>query len=101
MNGTINLATHNLPLWFLLVALVLPRLAMAVMWLEGLLVPFHLQPLIGILFWALLPRALVLYLIYLDQGVSGWFLIHLVVGIMVWLGGGNEVRRRRRRRNDF
>ena len=36
--------------------------------------------------WALLPRLLVLYLIYVDQGVSLWFIIHLVVALLVWGG---------------
>ena len=51
---------------------------------------------IPLLFWLLLPRALVLYLIYLDQGISLWFLLHLVVALMVFGGSGQYHTRRRR-----
>ena len=42
---------------------------------------------------------LVLYLIYLDQGISLWFVIHLIAGLMV-LGGSGRYHTRRRRRDD-
>ena len=96
----ISFVTHALPLWFLIFALFLPRIALLVDWLEGGLVAFHLGGLIPLLFWALLPRVLVLYLIYLDQGISGWFLIHLVVAVVVW-GGSGRYHTRRRRRDDL
>jgi hypothetical protein len=63
-------------------------------------VQFHLAGLIPLIFWALLPRALVLYLIYLDQGFSTWFLIHLIVALLVW-GGSGGYHSRRRRRDDY
>jgi hypothetical protein len=88
---------HTLPFWFLVFALFLPRIALVVAWLQATLVPFHLAGWIPLLFWALLPRVLVLYLIYLDQGLSGWFLIHAVVALMVWGGSGGYHSRRRRR----
>jgi hypothetical protein len=40
---------------------------------------------------------LVLYLIYLDQGISLWFIIHLVAALMVWGGSGSYGSRRRHR----
>jgi hypothetical protein len=92
---------HTLPLWFLVFALFLPRIALVIAWLQGILIPFRLVGIIPVLVWALLPRVLVLYLIYLDQGVSTWFLIHLVVGLLVWGGTGERVRRRRYRRDDY
>ena len=41
----LNLAfvVHRLPLWFLVFALFLPRIAMVVAWLQGVLIPFHLM----------------------------------------------------------
>jgi hypothetical protein len=90
------LVVHRLPLWFLVFSLFLPRLAMAVAWLQGILVPFHLQGIIPPLFWLFLPRVLVLYLIYVDQGIHLWFLIHLVVAVLVWGGSGQYHARRRR-----
>jgi hypothetical protein len=93
---------HVLPLWFLVFALFLPRIAMVVAWVQGALVPFHLETVVRgqfgawvpLIVWALLPRVLVLYLIYVDQGVSLWFIVHLVVALLVWGGaGGYQVRR--------
>jgi len=97
---------HTLPFWFLVFALFLPRVALFVDWFDGGLAHFHIGGLIPLLFWALLPRALVCYLIYLDQGFSTWFLIHLVVTLLVWGGsGGYQNHRRgnyrRRRRDDY
>jgi hypothetical protein len=102
---TVDLAfvVHALPLWFLVFALFLPRLAMVVAWFQGLLGPFHFdltpphfQGLVPLLFWLLLPRVLVLYLIYQDQGIHFWFLLHLLVALLVWAGGGHRMTRRRR-----
>ena len=88
------LVIHRLPLWFLVFSLFLPRIALLVAWFQGVLLPFHPHGWIPLIVAILLPRALVLYLIYLDQGVSLWFLIHLVVAVLVWSGGGHQVQRR-------
>ena len=92
------LVIHSLPLWFLIFALFLPRVALLVAWLQGVLVPFHLGGLIPLVVAVLLPRVLILWLIYVDQGFSVWFLIHLVVALLVWGGSGGYSTRRRRRR---
>jgi len=92
---SLTLISHQLPFWFLVFALFLPRVSLAVAWFQGVLVPFHLTGWIPLVFAILLPRALVLYVIYLDQGVSLWFLIHLVAAVLVWAGGGRTYRRRR------
>ncbi len=93
------LVTHALPLWFLVLALFLPRLSIALMWLEKALDPFHLSGIVPPVLWLLLPRVLVLYLIYLDQAVSLWFIIHLVAAIVVWAGSGRYHSRRYQRRS--
>jgi hypothetical protein len=93
---TLSLIIHRLPLWFLVFALFLPRVALAVAWLQGVLLPFHLQGPLPLIVAILLPRVLVMYLIYLDQGLSLWFIIHLVVALVVWGGGGSQISRRRR-----
>src|SRR3984893_19004458 len=76
----LNLAcvVNLLPLWFLLFALFLPRIALAVAWLQGVLLPFHLNGIIPLLFWIFLPRILVLYLLYVAPALTLWFLIHLL-----------------------
>ena len=99
LNFNLAFVVNRLPLWFLVFALFLPRLAMAVAWFQGVLAPFHLQGIIPPLFWLLLPRILVLYLIYVDQGLTLWFLVHLVAALLVWGGGGHRMTRRRR--SDF
>ena len=89
---------HALPLWFLIVALFIPRIALLCAWLERDLVPFHLglgwvPPILALI----VPRILILVLIYRDQGLSGWFLVHAIVMVCVWGGIGGNKRMRRRR----
>jgi hypothetical protein len=96
-NFNLAFVINRLPLWFLVFALFLPRIAIVVAWLQGVLLPFHLIGIIPPLFWLFLPRILVLYLIYVDQGLTLWFLVHLVAAILVWGGGGHQMRRRSRR----
>jgi hypothetical protein len=95
---TLTLVTHQLPFWFLVFALFLPRVALVVAWFQGTLIPFHLWGLVPLLFAIILPRVLILYLIYVDQGLSLWFLIHFVVALLVWGGSGGYHSRRRRYR---
>ena len=61
--------------------------------------PFHLHGWLPLIVTILLPRVLVLYLIYLDQGISLWFVIHLVTAVLVWGGSGSYHSRRRHRNN--
>jgi hypothetical protein len=86
-------------LWFLVFALFLPRVALLVLWLDGGLAAFHLHGLLPLVFAVLLPRILVLYMIYLDQGISLWFIIHLVAALLTWGGSGGYYSRRGRRRD--
>jgi hypothetical protein len=91
---------HTLPLWFLVFALFLPRIALLVLWLGDPVATFRLHGLLPLIVAIFLPRILVLYLIYLDQGISLWFIIHLVAALMVWGGSGGYSARRRRRYRD-
>jgi hypothetical protein len=88
---------HTLPLWFLVFSLFLPRLALLVYWVETAMAPFHLSGWIPLVVAILVPRVLVLYLIYLDQGFSLWFLIHMVTALVVWGGSGSYHSRRKHR----
>ncbi len=97
---SLTLVIHSLPLWFLVFSLFLPRVALAVAWLQGALTPFHLGGIVPLVIAVLLPRVLILYMIYVDQGLSLWFLIHLVAALLVWGGSGGYGNRRRRRRGD-
>jgi hypothetical protein len=52
--------------------------------------------LIQIIVAAVIPRILILFWIYQDQGISLWLLIHAIGLIVAWGGGsGTYVRRRR------
>jgi hypothetical protein len=91
------MAVHYLPLWFLIFSLFLPRIALVVAWFDRDLVHFHLGlTLIPLLVALLVPRILILFLIYSDQGFSIWFLIHAVALLLVWGGGGHRISRGRR-----
>ena len=98
--STSAFVVNRLPLWFLVFALFLPRIALVVAWLQGVLVPFHLHGIIPPLFWLLLPRILVLYLIYVDQGLTLWF-PGPSGGGAAGLGRRRTSDRRRRRRDDY
>ncbi len=98
---SLTLVIHNLPLWFLVFSLFLPRVALAIGWLQGVLAPFQLHGVVPLVIAVVLPRVLVLYLIYTDQGLSLWFLIHLLAALLVWGGSGGFHSRRRRRRDDY
>jgi hypothetical protein len=85
---------HALPLWFLIVALFIPRIALLCVWLEGNLLPFHLTGWVPLILSVVVPRIMVLVLIYRDQGLSGWFLAHAIVMVLVWGGlSGKKLRR--------
>ena len=85
---------HTLPLWFLIVALFVPRIALLCAWAERGLAPFHLVGWVPVILGVVVPRALVLVLIYRDQGLSGWFVTHAIVAVAVWGGIGGSRRKR-------
>src|SRR5579883_226386 len=87
---------HTLPLWFLVFSLFLPRIALLVYWIDGgQALPFHVRGWIPVVGAVVFPRALVLYLIYMDQGVGFWFVVHLVAALILFLSGGRYQTRRR------
>lgn len=92
------LVTHTLPLWFLVLSLFLPRVCIVVAWLQHS-IPAYIPGtvnLIQIIVAALIPRILILFWIYQDQGIGLWFLIHVIALVFAWGGGGTTVMRRRR-----
>jgi hypothetical protein len=100
MSLQVLMVIHVLPLWFLVFSLFLPRVALLLLWVEGATVPFHMHGLLPLLVAVLLPRVMVLYLIYLDQGASLWFVIHLLAAVLTWGGSGGYFSRRRRYREN-
>ena len=98
MNLSSALGTHSLPLWFLVFSLFLPRVALVVAWLQHS-VPAYIPTTVGLLqiIVALaIPRILILFWIYQDQGISLWLLIHAIGLVVTWGGGGGTYARRRR-----
>ena len=98
MNARTLLVTHTLPLWFLVLSLFLPRICIVVAWLQHS-VPAYIPAsvnLIEIIVAALIPRILILFWIYQDQGIGLWFLIHAIGLVFAWGGSGTSVVRRRR-----
>ena len=98
MNLQTLLNTHTLPLWFLVLSLFLPRLCLVLAWLQHSIPTYlpgsvnFIQVLVGLL----IPRILILFWIYQDQGVGLWFLIHAIGVVAAWGGGGTGYVRRRR-----
>jgi hypothetical protein len=87
--------------YFLLFSLFFPRLVLLVfLFLYPQLYPANSVPqwadiLLGIFF----PRVLILIYIYQNMGADNvWFVTHLVVAILAYLGGSRETVRRRRLR---
>lgn len=91
---TLSFVTHTLPFWFLVVSLFLPRVALVVHWWERQPADFHSVGVIPLIAAILVPRLLILFMIYNDQGVTGWFLLHAIALLLAWGGGGHQVRRR-------
>lgn len=98
MNFFLTFPVHSIPLWFLVLSLFLPRLCILVAWLQHSMPHFipSAVSLIPILVWVLVPRILILFWIYQDQGITIWFLIHVIALLCAWGGGGSHVVRRRR-----
>ena len=98
MNFSLTFPIHNIPLWFLVLSLFLPRICMAVAWLQHSMTTF-IPPnlnIIQVIVGLLIPRILILFWIYQDQGITIWFLLHLIGLLVAWGGGGTRVVRRRR-----
>ena len=100
MNVHLDLVTHTIPLWFLVLSLFLPRICMIVAWFQHSMTNFipATVGLIPVIVALLVPRLLILFWIYQDQGVGLWFLIHLIALLIAWGGGGSRVYTRRTRR---
>jgi hypothetical protein len=83
---------EHLPIWFLILALILPRVTLAIAYFSGTLQPYHLSGWIPPALALLVPRALVLILIFQDRGFSVWLLIHAIVMSAVYIGTARQSR---------
>ena len=83
----------TLPLWFLILSLFLPRITLVVAYFAKDLPVFVTAGWVSPAMALLLPRALVLILIYHDRGMSPWLLIHGFVLLCVYSGTGRKSAR--------
>ncbi len=81
---------EQLPLWFLLVSLLLPRVSLLIAYLTDGLEPYNLHGWVPPGLAILVPRALVLILIFMDRGFSLWLLLHALVMAFVYLASGDR-----------
>lgn len=98
MNFSLSFPVHNIPLWFLVLSLFLPRVCILVAWLQhgmGQFIPATVN-LIQVVVALLIPRILILFWIYQDQGITIWFLLHVIALLIAWGGGGQRIYTRRR-----
>jgi hypothetical protein len=100
MHISLTFPIHTIPLWFLVLSLFLPRICMLIAWLQHGMPPYIPASvnLLQIIVALLIPRILILFWIYQDQGITIWFLLHAIALIVAWGGGGHRVVYRRRRR---
>lgn len=84
---------ESLPLWFLILSLFLPRVSLVIAYFEKELVTFGLHGWIPPALGVVIPRALVMILIYQDRGFSWWLLLHAVVMACVYGGSGSKAKR--------
>ncbi len=85
--------------YFLLFSLFFPRITMLVaIFFNPAAYPANAVPQIAdVLLGIFLPRVLILIYIYQNMGYENvWFVAHLVVAILAYLGGSRETVRRRR-----
>jgi hypothetical protein len=69
----------ELPIWFLIASLFVPRISIFFLYNEGL-IPSNNSPfLLDFLGTLLLPRLVVLVCIYLTSGIGVWFVAHAIV----------------------
>jgi hypothetical protein len=98
MNVQLALTTHTIPLWFLVLSLFLPRVCIVIAWLQHSMTNF-IPPVVAIIpaiVALLIPRLLILFWIYTDQGIGLWFLLHVIALLCAWGGGTHRATRSRR-----
>jgi len=98
MHFSLSFPVNQIPLWFLVLSLFLPRICIFVAWIQHSMTAFipTTVGIIPVIVALLVPRLLILFWIYTDQGITIWFLLHVIALLMAWGGGGHRMSRRRR-----
>jgi len=84
------LEMENLPLWFLILSLFLPRVSLIIAYFGDLLSPFNLHGWVPPTIAVLIPRVLVLIMIFQDRGFSPWLVAHGIAMVFVYLAAGSR-----------
>jgi len=82
---------NDLPLWFLLGSLFIPRVCLFFAWWADWWLVVG-QPWSALL-WVFLPRILVMMIIHAHLGYGVWFWVHLIVALCVWGGSASSSNR--------
>ncbi len=90
------LATGHIAAWLLICGLVFPRLSLVIAFLTPGAYPANALPdLVQFLGWLFVPRFLMAYYIYVDNGTNNiWFWAYIVIGIAGMFGESGYVRHR-------
>lgn len=75
----------ELPLWFLLLSLLLPRVSLLIAYFADSLSVYNLIGWVPTTLGVLIPRVLVLILIFQGHGFSPWLLVHSIVMAVVYI----------------
>lgn len=82
---------EQLPLWFLLVSLALPRISLLIgYFITDISIITSLNGWVAPAIGVLIPRALVLILIFQDRGMSPWLLVHAIAMAAVYVAAGEQ-----------
>ena len=84
---------EHLPLWFLVLALFLPRASLLIAYFVDDLVPYGLHGWVPPAIAVIIPRVLVILLIFQDRGFSIWLILHGVTMALVYLAAGKQGKR--------
>jgi hypothetical protein len=82
--------TEQLPLWFLVLAIFLPRISLVIAYFTDTLLLYPLHGTVPPVLTVIVPRVLVLVLIYMDRGLSWWLLVHGLALAAVYIGVGES-----------
>ena len=83
---------NHLPLWFLILALFLPRVSLVIAYFANDLSAFNLIAWVPGIMAVIIPRGLMLILIFQDRGMSAWLLVHAIAVAVVYAGAGSSSR---------
>jgi hypothetical protein len=85
---------YAIPVWILFLSLFLPRITLALAFLTTQVPHANIPNVVALLMWAFVPRVLMLVYIYVNLGLGGWFIAHLIALILVWGGTGRQASNR-------